>query len=248
MFKSKRWRVFFFLMIWMSFALADTELLSVTIDVRNQEKLQRGARLFMNYCSGCHTLKYMRYNRMAHDLGLTTFTGEVDKDLLVSNLIFNRAKLYDPIENSMPATDAREWFGRVPPDLSLSARERGPDWIYTYLKSFYVDKNRPFGSNNVLVPDVAMPNVLAPLEGAVIVDKPANASALSPNHLLLIEPGTMTEQQFDSALEDLVTFLVYVAEPVQLIRYRIGGIVILFLFVFLWFAYQLKKFYWRDIR
>jgi ubiquinol-cytochrome c reductase cytochrome c1 subunit len=242
----KRLMVFFFLVFLTPFTLAETALLSVTIDVNNKEKLQRGARLFMNYCSGCHTLKYMRYNRMAHDLGLTTFTGEVDKDLLVSNLIFNRAKLYDPIENSMPATDAREWFGRVPPDLSLSARERGPAWIYTYLKSFYADKNRPFGSNNVLVPDVAMPNVLAPLEGTVIVDKPADAM-LSPNHLLLVEPGTMTEQQFDSALEDLVTFLVYVAEPVQLIRYRIGVLVILFLGVFLWFACQLKKFYWKNV-
>lgn len=234
-------------MSWVQIAAADTELLPVAVDVHNKASLQRGAKLFMNYCSGCHSLRFMRYNRMAKDLGLTTFAGDVDSDLLVNNLIFTKAKIYDPIENSMPAEDAREWFGRVPPDLSLSARERGPDWLYTYLKSFYVDKKRPFGSNNALVPDVSMPNILAPLEGKMIAQSEKNLNHQVPLRLVLLEPGEMSQQQFDSALQDLVTFLVYVAEPAQLVRYQIGVVVLLFLGLFLIVAYQLKRFYWRDV-
>ena len=230
---------------WMPIALADEPLLPIHIDVHDTAKLQRGAKVFMNYCSGCHSLRYMRYNRMAKDLGLTTFTGDIDSDLLINNLIFTTAKLHDPIENSMPANDARQWFGRVPPDLSLSAREHGAPWIYTYLKSFYLDKKRPFGANNALVPDVAMPNILAPLEGKVIAETPANHHL--PVRRILIKPGEMSQQQFDSTLQDLVTFLAYVAEPVQLVRYRIGIFVIVFLCFFLLVAYQLKKIYWRQV-
>lgn len=222
----------------------DIALLSVNIDLADQNKLQRGARLYMNYCSGCHALRYMRYNRMAEDLGLTTFTGEVDKDLL-SNLIFTSAKIHDPIQISMPPTDARQWFGIVPPDLSLTARERGADWIYTYLKSFYADKKRPFGANNLLVPEVAMPNILEPLSGRVIAVTSGAGKAIS--HLALIKQGEMTPHQFDSAIEDLVNFLVYVGEPAQLIRYRMGVKVIAFLCLFLIVAYLLKKSYWKDV-
>ena len=222
----------------------DHRLLPIDTDVQDPARLQRGAKIFMNYCSGCHSLRFMRYNRMARDLGLTTFTGEIDTDLLKNNLIFTTAQIQDPIQISMPPTDARQWFGRTPPDLSLSARERGADWIYTYLKSFYVDKSRPFGANNLLVPDVAMPNILAPLQGNVIAEK---NSELKPSDIVLVARGEMTEQEFDSALQDLVTFLVYVAEPVQLIRYRIGVFVLLFLLVFLVVAYRLKRSYWADI-
>lgn len=233
---------------WTQVVASSVELLPVSVDIQDTEKLQRGAKLFMNYCSGCHSLRYMRYNRMATDLGLTTFTGEVDNDLLVSNLIFTTAKVHDPIQISLPPTDAQQWFGRVPPDLSLEARERGPAWIYTYLKSFYVDENRPYGANNLLVPDVAMPNILAPLEGKVI---DARHGTHSDNHLparlVLVEQGEMSQQQFDSALQDLVTFLVYVGEPVKLVRYQMGIFVMLFLFIFLLVAYRLKKIYWRDI-
>ena len=235
--------------LWVQVAMADVELLPIVIDVQDKEKLQRGAKIFMNYCSGCHSLRYMRYNRMAKDLGLTTFTGDLDSDLLVNNLIFTAAKIHDPIENSMPAADARQWFGRVPPDLSLSAREHGPEWLYTYLKSFYADTNRPFGANNALVPDVSMPNILAPLEGHVIAEQQTRGLDYQlPRRLVLVEQGEMSQQQFDSTLQDLVTFLVYVAEPVQLIRYRIGRVVILFLCIFLIVAYQLKKFYWLRLK
>ena len=232
----------------MRVASADVALLPIDIDVQDREKLQRGAKLFMNYCSGCHSLRYMRYNRMAKDLGLTTFSGEIDKDLLVNNLIFTTASIQDPIQISMPAAGARQWFGKLPPDLSLSAREHGPAWLYTYLKSFYADKKRPFGANNVLVPDVAMPNILAPLEGQVIVELGNNGVENQlPSRLVLVEQGEMSQQQFDSALQDLVTFLVYVAEPVKLIRYQIGLLVMIFLCLFVGVAYQLKIHYWRDV-
>ena len=232
---------------WLHMAAAQVEITSVSIDLKDKARLQRGATLYMNYCSGCHSLRYMRYNRMAQDLGLTTFSGEVDKDLLVNNLIFTSAEVYDPIRISMPEVDARQWFGRLPPDLSLSARERGADWIYTYLKSFYADSSRPFGANNALVPDVAMPNILEPLAGVVIADPARHLAGQSPNYLVLREPGEMSPQQFDSALQDLVTFLVYVSEPAKLVRYKMGVFVLLFLGVFLVFAYQLKISYWRDI-
>ena len=223
------------------------KLLPLKVDVNDKSALQRGARIYMNYCSGCHSLRYLRYSRMAKDLGLITFSGEVDKPLLQNNLIFTSAKVHDPIEVSMPKVSAREWFGRIPPDLSLTAREKGPAWIYTYLKSFYEDKNRPYGTNNILVPDVAMPNVLAPLSGKLInLHKSINYNDNSAN-LLLIERGTMTQHQFDSTVIDLVTFLTYVAEPSQLIRYQVGVYVIIFLLVFLLPAYLLKRHYWKNI-
>ncbi|KTC73747.1 ubiquinol-cytochrome c reductase cytochrome c1 subunit [Legionella birminghamensis] len=226
----------------------NVKLLPVDVDVQDRPRLQRGAKMFMNYCSGCHSLKYMRYNRMAHDLGLTTFDGEIDTDLLVSNLIFTRAPIYDPIRISMPAQDAQQWFGKVPPDLSLSARERGPSWLYTYLKGFYVDKTRPFGANNILIPGVAMPNVLEPLAGKMVAVENKDAEGnVFLSHLLLAEPGEMTSQEFDSAVTDLVNFLVYVGEPAKLVRYRAGGVVIAFLLIFLFVVYRLKKSYWEKI-
>jgi ubiquinol-cytochrome c reductase cytochrome c1 subunit len=239
---------FFIAMSSCSLYAKDIELLPLTPNLKDAASLQRGAKLFMNYCSGCHSLRYMRYSRMAKDLGLTTFAGEPDSDLLKNNLIFTKAMIHDPIVNSMPPADARQWFGRVPPDLSLSARERGSAWIYTYLKSFYADKKRPFGANNLLVPDVGMPNVLAPLVGKVILrHNQQKSEATPPTQLLLVTPGEMSQGEFDQALQDLVTFLVYVSEPTQMIRYKIGWAVLSFLCVFLLVAYQLKKNYWLNI-
>lgn len=216
----------------------------VSIDLSDKERLQRGARLYMNFCSGCHSLKYLRYNRMAEALGLVTFDGQLDEDLLKNNLIFTRANVYDPIQIAMPPEDAKQWFGVVPPDLSLSARARGPVWIYNYLKSFYSDSSRPFGTNNLLSPDVAMPNILQPLIGTVILTK--NTQTHAPG-LVLLEPGQMYPAEFDSALQDLVTFLVYVGEPAKLIRYKIGIVVVIFLFIVFLVACRLKKVYWSNL-
>ena len=216
----------------------------LAVDPHDQAKLQRGAKIYMNYCSGCHSLRYLRYNRMAQDLGLTTFAGQLDTDLLVSNLIFTKAKISEPIQISMPAADARQWFGMIPPDLSLTARQRGASWLYAYLKGFYADKSRPFGANNLLVPDVAMPNILAPLQGEVAR---VNQEIHPDGSLILLATGEMSQQQFDKTLEDLISFLVYVGEPAQLVRYRIGIVVIIFLAIFLVVAYLLKKMYWKNI-
>lgn len=239
-------------MLLVTMALASTvnavALMPVKIDWQDKAALQRGAKLFMNYCSGCHSLQYMRYNRMARDLGLTTFDGEIDTGLLQSNLIFTLAKLYDPVEISMPATDARQWFGIVPPDLSLIARKRSPSWLYTYLHSFYDDDSRPFGVNNLLFPDVAMPNVLAPLAGTRIAIRDRQGKNAAITHLVRLNDGKMTEQEFDRSVLDLVTFLAYVGEPMTLERQRIGKFVLAYLAVFLLLVYLLKRLYWKDLK
>jgi ubiquinol-cytochrome c reductase cytochrome c1 subunit len=224
------------------------QLLSVDIDLSDKTTLQQGAKLFMNYCSGCHSLRYLRYNHMAMDLGLTTFDGELDKDLLQNNLIFTKATIYSPIEIAMPATDARQWFGVPPPDLSLIARQYGADWLYTYLEGFYEDKTRPFGTNNALVPNVAMPNVLASLVGRVTpLEKPALNESLPIDKLVYMEDGQMTKREFDEAVQAIVSFLVYVGEPQKAEHHLIGVFVILYLVVFLWVVWRLKKNYWKDI-
>lgn len=224
-------------------------LLSVNIDISDKTSLQQGAKLFMNYCSGCHSLRYLRYNSMAYDLGLTTFDGELDKDLLMSNLIFTEAPIHSPIEVAMPATDAKQWFGVLPPDLSLIARQRGSAWLYTYLQSFYEDHSRPFGTNNMLIPNVAMPNVLAPLTGRVIASKTPsnNQETNTAETLLYLGDGQMTKQEFDEVVRSIVTFLVYVGEPQKSQHYRLGIFVIIYLTIFLWVVWLLKKNYWKAI-
>lgn len=189
-----------------------------SFDLTNRAMLQRGATLYMDYCSGCHALKYMRYNRMATDLGLTIFTGHGDNKSVLSNPIFTSTE-NDPIQISMPEGDARQWFGRLPPDLSLSARERGAGWLNAYLNGFYADSRRPFGANNVLVPGLTMPNVLDPMQ------------------------RSMSKLQFDRNIKDLVAFMVYVSEPVKLMRYRLGIEVTVFLCIALLAVCSLKRYF-----
>ncbi|KTC96515.1 ubiquinol-cytochrome c reductase cytochrome c1 subunit [Legionella geestiana] len=223
-------------------ATSSVPLARADVDVRDTKRLQRGARVFMNYCSGCHSLKYLRYQRMGRDLGLTTFDGRPDNDLLKNNLIFTSARVNDPIRISMPPTDARQWFGVVPPDLSLVVRRRSADWVYTYLNSFYADSTRPFGTNNLLVPNVAMPNVFAPLRGRVIhVPESVTEADTRHAHLVRVGEGSMTPEQFEDTLDDLVSFLAYVAEPVQLVRYRTGVGALIFLGLFFLVVRALKK-------
>jgi ubiquinol-cytochrome c reductase cytochrome c1 subunit len=226
----------------------EVPLLPVTIDLKDKQALQRGAKYYMNYCSGCHSLKYMRYNRMAKDLGIIKFDGDIDTDLLENNLIFTHAKEYDPIEISMPATDARQWFGVEPPDLTLVTRKRGVSWVYTYLQSFYEDKTRPFGSNNLLIPGVAMPNVLAPLAGKRIAIRDGNIASSPISHLVLLGGGSMHALEFENMVKDLVTFLAYVGEPMRLERQHMGVFVLAFLFVLLLLVYSLKKIYWKRLK
>lgn len=213
-----------------------------SVDVSNKERLQRGAQLYMNYCSGCHSLKYLRYNRMAEDLGLTGFGTAVNKTL-INHLIFTSAAVYDPIQIAMPLYDAKQWFGVVPPDLSLSAREKGANWLYSFLKNFYSDSSRPFGVNNLLIPNVAMPNVLEPIMGQQVLITKNNNRTVS-----LVRQDDKDPSEFEGILRDLVTFLVYVSEPAQLIRYQLGIVVLAFLGLLFIVVYCLKEIYWRRLK
>lgn len=232
------------------------ELKKADVDLNNKASLQRGAKLYMNYCSGCHSLKYVRYSQMATGLGLVTFDGQLDRDLLFNNLVFTDSIEGSPIKIAMPPADAREWFGKIPPDLSLVARVRGVDWLFTYLQSFYEDKSKPFNANNIIFPDVAMPNVLAPLQGIQVPVYKMETFDFGGEskqrkviaHLQNISEGEMSEHQFIAAVNDIVTFLAYAGEPVQIKRQHIGIGVLLFLFVLLGFAYALKKVYWKKLK
>lgn len=220
----------------------------ISINLQNKASLQRGASIYMNYCSGCHSLKYLRYNRMAKDIEITSFSGEVYTDLLYNNLVFTEAKVYDPIQIAMPQEDARTWFGMVPPDLSLKVKERGAHWIYTFLTSFYDDNKRPLGTNNLLRPGVAMPNVFLHLSGRRVAVMNRVDGKEEIDYLKITERGTISPRQFDNMVRDLVNFLAYVSEPNQIMRYRIGIGVLIFLGIFLILTYFLMKTYWEAVK
>lgn len=219
------------------------KLMSVQTNVRNPAELQRGARLFFNYCVGCHSLHYERYSRMARDLGLS-------KDEVMNNLDFTGAKFQQHIISSMPADGAKKWFGKAPPDLSLEVRAKGGDWVYSYLNSFYLDPSRPVGWNNTVFPNASMPFPLWKLQGIQVpvygVKQPGDDHA-PIDHLTLKQDGLMNEDQYHQATRDLVAFLQYVSEPVALTRHRMGIWVILFLAFFTLLAWLLKREYWKDI-
>ncbi len=212
------------------------------IDPTDQASLQRGAKFFVNYCMGCHSAKYQRYNRMAQDIGLT-------EEQVKANLMFTTEKIGDTMEIAMSSEDANKFFGTTPPDLSLIARSRGVDWLYTYLRSFYIDEARPTGVNNVVFKDVGMPHVMWDLQGWQKAIFKENEHGGDPifERFELAKPGSMTPEQFDAAIRDLVNFLDYVGEPYKLERQRLGIKVLLFLAVFFVLAYLLKKEYWKDV-
>lgn len=208
------------------------------VDVSDYASIQRGARIFMDVCSGCHSLKYERYDSLAKGIQITDENGKVLEDLVKNDLIFTGESIYSPIETAMRPVDAAKWFGIAPPDLTLEVRYRGADWVYDYLRSFYVDPTRPYGVNNLIYPSVAMPHVLLNLQGEQV---------LTPTGLRLAKAGKMTPKEYDSAVADIVNFLAYVAEPHQLERHRIGIWVLVFLGIFLVFSYLLKREYWKDV-
>lgn len=225
------------------------------IEIHDKASLQRGAKYFMNYCVTCHSLQYMRYEQLATGLGMTDEDGKVDEELVYSTLISTGAKLTDKIKTNMPADFAKQSFGVVPPDLTLVARSRGVNWLYTYFNSFYSDPKRPLGTNNFLFPDVAMPNVFQAMQGTQLPVYRMESKQIDGNptevevvdHLRLDSKGTMTPNEFDHMTRDLVNFLQYVAEPTKVERHRLGIWVMLFLVLFLIVAYLLKKEYWRDV-
>jgi ubiquinol-cytochrome c reductase cytochrome c1 subunit len=223
----------------------EIEVLHAGTDINDIASLQRGARDFMNYCSGCHSLTYVRYNRIAEDL-------KIPEKELTANLMFTSNKVFDGVVSAMPAADAANWFGKTPPDLSLMARERGTDYIYSFLKGFYNDNARPWGVNNLYLPGVAMPAVLSSLQGtqqAVYKNEPdAGGSA----HMVLVgvkslTPGSLSELEYDGFVRDVTNFLDYAGEPVKAKRQSLGVFVTLFLLVGFVFAYLLKKEYWKDV-
>lgn len=210
-------------------------------DVSDTASLQRGAANFVNYCLGCHSVKYMRYSRMGEDLGLS-------EAQLRDNLIPATAKSTDYMLSSFPAADAEAWFGRVPPDLSLTARAKGTDYLYRFLKGFYVDTTKATGTNNLVLDGAAMPAVLSDLEGvkAAVFDEDA-AGVRRVDHFAQVTPGSLSPEAFDGFVRDTVNFLDYVGEPAQLQRRGIGIWVVMFLLVFTMLAWFLKAEYWRDV-
>ena len=201
------------------------------VDLANRAGLQRGARTFVNYCVSCHNAEFMRYSRMAKDLGLTP-------EQVQANMIFNGGNANQVMHVALGKKDGAKWFGQAPPDLTLAARSRGPDWLYQYLRSFYLDPSRPFGVNNVVFPNAAMPHVLASLQGTQV---------LHDGHLTQVSPGALKPAEYDAMVRDLVNFMVYMGEPAKLVRYSVGIKVMLFLLVFAGLAYMVKHEYWRDV-
>ena len=216
------------------------------IDPTDAESLRRGATLFANYCFNCHSVSLMRYSRIGSDLSY-------DEAQLESLLVFTGAKVGDLMENAMQREDAKRWFGVVPPDLSVVSRSRGVDWLYTYLRSFYHDPSRPWGVNNAVFNDVAMPHVLWELQGLqnavfnVVKDKEGVEHQVI-TELVIAQPGKLSVEQFDSAVRDIVNFLHYMGEPTKQKRLQLGGWVILYLAIFFVVMLLLKKEYWKDVK
>lgn len=219
-------------------------------DVDNIASLQRGARNFMNYCSGCHSAKYVRYKTIAEDLQLS-------EDQVVSNLMFNAEKTFETIQSAMPASAAARWYGTAPPDLSLMARARGADYIYNFLKGFYVDPESPTGVDNVVLAGTSMPNVLWELQGyqdAVFEDHTeelADGSSVTTRVFSHFEPvtsGSLDAEDFDEFVRDTVNFLAFISEPIRSDRRKLGVWVLMYLIVFWIIAVMLKKQIWKDVK
>jgi ubiquinol-cytochrome c reductase cytochrome c1 subunit len=219
-------------------------------DLADQASLQNGAATFTNYCMGCHSMKYARYERVATDIGIPIAAYE-------ENLIFSDAKIGELMTISMSPGQAKNWFGNPPPDLSLEGRLRGPDWLYSYMRAFYADSSRPYGVNNSVFKDVGMPHVLAGLQG-VCAHKPETGAEKVVDPLsgrIVFEggcenfavEGTMTKAEYDETIYDLVNFMVYMAEPSRLESEALGKWVLLFLIILFIPAYFLNKEYWKDV-
>jgi ubiquinol-cytochrome c reductase cytochrome c1 subunit len=238
-------------------ATNDVHLDPVKTDLHDKPSLQRGARIFVNYCLSCHSAGYMRYNRVGADLGIT-------EELVKENLLFAADKPGDLMKAVMPKEDAMAAFKTVPPDLTLVTRSHSPEWVYTYMRSFYRDDKSTSGWNNTVFPNVAMPHVLYEWQGE---QRPVYKTIKKKIHVEqngerveketeqkifdkfeLVKPGTMAPAEYNRAMRDLTNFLVYLGEPAKLDRYKVGMYVLIFLAVFLVFAYLLKKEYWKDVR
>lgn len=242
-------------------AASDWPMEPMTPDLRDQPSLQNGWRIYNNYCMGCHSLKYQRYERTADDLG-------VPHEIVLESLVFQDQKIGELMTTSMDGQAAKNWFGAPPPDLTMVARVRGTDWLYNYLKTFYQDETRPFGVNNKVFPNVGMPHVLQELQGvqrSACVQVPKLAAnggemrdPLVPGKSiteekcgqLVVEEGTgaYSPEEYNQAVYDLVNFLFYTGDPSRLERHRLGIYVILFLVILFAFTFLLGREYQKDVR
>lgn len=221
------------------------DLAHADIDPDNIKSLQRGAANFMNYCSGCHSAKYVRYSTIGSDL-------ELSDELMIENLMFNAEKTFETIKVNMPTESAKSWFGVAPPDMSLLARSRGADYIYSFLKGFYVDPSHPNGTNNTVLAGTAMPHVLWELQGfnnAVFTEE--DDGGVTKKTFEKFEPyieGSLTADEYDQFVLDTTNFLVYIAEPIRSERRTLGVWVLIYLLVFLIIARMLYKEIWKDVK
>jgi ubiquinol-cytochrome c reductase cytochrome c1 subunit len=221
------------------FAESEVALQSANVDLEDRGSIIRGAKHFVTYCLGCHSIKHIRYQRIAKDFGL-------DDKKVLADIAPQGATIYQQMLTAMNAHDSEKWFGVQPPDLSLISRSKNADWLYTYLKSFYADSKKPLGTNNVVFRDVGMPNVFWQLQGEQkAVFSEDNKDQIES--LVLEKKGILNEEQFDTMINEIVNFLVYVGEPAKLERERMGKYVLFYLFLFLVVAYLLKKEYWTDV-
>ncbi|MGN6082813.1 cytochrome c1 [Trinickia sp.] len=208
--------------------------------------LQHGAQLFVNYCLNCHSANLMRYSAL-EQIGISQ--KEIEQ-----NLLFTTDKVGNPMTVAMRPADAKAWFGVTPPDLSVEARARGSDWLYTYLRSFYRDDTRPTGWNNMVFPNVGMPNVLWQLQGVQtakftdMTDPETGEKTHQFERFESVKPGTMSRVDYDSAVADLVAYLTWMSEPTQQTRRQLGVFVLIFLGVLTFFAWRLNAAYWKDVK
>ena len=223
------------------YAATEVELEPANNDPDNINSLQRGARNFMNYCAGCHSAKYVRFNTLGRDLNLS-------EDQLIENLMFSAEKTFETIEATMPMDDAARWFGQPPPDLSLMARARGTDYVYNFLKGFYLDPDSPSGVDNRVLAGTSMPHVLWELQGfqTAVFSVDENGTQQFEN-FEQATPGSMTVEEFDEFARDTANFMEYMSEPIRSTR-RVLGVWVLIFLVFFWIlASMLKKQIWKDV-
>jgi len=217
----------------LSFSAENIELSKAPVDLTDNLSLQRGAKIFTNYCLNCHSAKYMRYSNL-QDIGLSAET-------IKNDLLFTGNKIGDTMSVNMSMKDSKKWFGAAPPDLSVVARSRGADWIYSYMRGFYRDPTRPMGWNNTVYVNSAMPHILWELEGEKILNP-------KTKKLEKFSSGKLNAKEYDATIADLTNYLVYMSEPDQLKRKKMGYYVIGFLLLLLFLTINLKKEYWRDIK
>ncbi|NQY51799.1 MAG: cytochrome c1 [Piscirickettsiaceae bacterium] len=205
----------------------------VDIEITDKASLQRGAKIFVNYCLSCHQASYMRYNRMGKDIGLT------DRQV-IENLMFASNKIGDTMTIAMRGKDAKKWFGMTPPDLSVISRARGTDWLYTYLRTFYLDESKIMGTNNATFKNVGMPHVLWKQQGYLKKED-------KTNDLISATKGIITEHEYDIMIKDLTNFLAYLGEPSKIQRLSLAKWVLLYLVLFFLVAFSMKKSFWKDV-